>query len=157
LIDELENLLQRAPRVPATGKILVDDGVLQRIIDQMREAVPDEVKMGQRIAGERERILADARAQARRIQDDAQAQISARLEEQGLVQAARQRAREIQHEAEERASSLRADTDNYVVGQLSSLENRLQRVLREVQAGQRALSPEAAKRAEASERAERSE
>jgi vacuolar-type H+-ATPase subunit H len=154
LIDELENLLQRAPRVPATGKILIDEALLQQIVDRMRETIPDEVKLGQRIAGERERILADARAQVRRIQDDAQAQINARLEEQGLVQAARQRAREIQHEAEQRANSLRADADNYIVGQLGALESRLQRLLREVQAGQRALTPEAAKREEGSERGE---
>jgi vacuolar-type H+-ATPase subunit H len=154
LIDELENLLQRATRLPATGKVLLDEAAVQRIIDQMREAVPDEVKTGQRISAERERILADARAQARRIQEDAQAQVSARLDDQGLVQAARQRTREIQHEAEQEAAKLRADANNYVTGQLSALEARLQRILREVQAGQRALSADTAKRPEGQAKAE---
>jgi hypothetical protein len=108
----------------------------------MRSTAPDEVKLGQRIASERERILADARAQARRMVEEAQAQLNTRLDEQTMVQAARQRAREIQTEAEQRAATLKTDASQYVIGQLGSLEARLQRLLREVQAGQRVLQAE---------------
>jgi vacuolar-type H+-ATPase subunit H len=105
----------------------------------MREAVPDEARLGQRIASERERVLADARTQARRMLEEAQAQLNARLDDQAVVQAARQRAREIQAEAEQRAGGLRSDANSYVLAQLGALESRLQRLLREVQAGQRSL------------------
>lgn len=140
LIDELEHLVQTAIRMPVGGKILVDEAALRRLIEEMRAAAPDELRMGQRIAGERDRILAEARAQARRIIEEAQAQVNARLDEQGMVQAARQRARDIQQEAERKAATLRAETDQYVINQLSALEARLLRVLREVQAGQRSLA-----------------
>jgi len=139
LIDELEDLLQRAIRVPVSGKILVDEAAIRRIIDDMRVAAPDEVRLGQRIAGERERILADARAQARRILEETQDQLNTRLDEHGVVQAARQRAREIQGDAEQSSAALRADANRYVISQLNALETRLQRLLREVQAGQRTL------------------
>jgi vacuolar-type H+-ATPase subunit H len=140
LIDELENLLNSAKRMPMGGKLLLDEGALRRIIDEMRASTPDELRVGQRIAGERDRILADARAQARRIIEEAQTQASARLDEQGIVQGARQRAREIQTDAERTAANLRNETDQYVLNQFSALESRLIRVLREVQAGQRALT-----------------
>jgi hypothetical protein len=140
LIDELDNLLQHSIRVPASGKILVDEAVMRQILGEMREAVPDEARQGQRIASERERVLADARAQARRMLEEAQAQLNARLDDQAVVQAARQRAREIHAEAEQRAAGLRTDANSYVAGQLGALESRLQRLLREVQAGQRSLS-----------------
>ncbi len=140
LIDELERLTENAIRMPVGNKILMDEAALRRLIEEMRAAVPDELRMGQRIAGERDRILAEARAQARRIIEDAQAQVNARLDEQGMVQAARQRARDIQQEAERKAAALRAETDQYVINQLSALEARLLRILREVQAGQRALT-----------------
>jgi hypothetical protein len=139
LIDELENLLQHSIRVPASGKILVDEAIVRQILEELREAVPDEARLGQRIAGERERVLADARAQARRMLEEAQAQLNARLDDQAVVQAARQRAREIYVEAEQRATGLRTDANSYVLGQLGALESRLQRLLREVQAGQRSL------------------
>jgi hypothetical protein len=139
LIDELENLLQHSIHVPASGKLLVDEAVARQILAEMREAVPDEARLGQRIASERERVLADARSQARRMLEEAQSQLNARLDDQAVVQAARQRAREIHAEAEQRADGLRTDANSYVLGQLGALESRLQRLLREVQAGQRSL------------------
>jgi vacuolar-type H+-ATPase subunit H len=148
LIDELDNLLQHGIRVPASGKILVEEAVIRQILGDMREAVPDEARLGQRIAGERERVLSDARAQARRILEEAQSQVNARLDDQAVVQAARQRAREIHSEAEQRAAGLRADANSYVLAQLGALESRLQRLLREVQAGQRSLSGSAGDRQE---------
>ncbi len=141
LIDELEEILQRGVHLPG-GKVLLDEVALRQIIQELRDAVPDQLQLGNRIASERERILADARAQAQRITEEARAQLNARLDEQAIVQAARQRAKEIQAEAEQRAASLRADANQYVIGQLGALEARLQRLLREVQAGQRALNQE---------------
>ncbi len=145
LIDQLETLVRNAMRMPVGGKILLDETAIGRLIEQMRATAPDELRMGQRIAGERDRILAEARAQARRIIEDAQAQANVRLDEQSMVQAARQRARDIQQEAERSAEALRKEADEYVLNQFSALETRLIRVLREVQAGQHALTqPEAA-------------
>ncbi len=148
LIDELEDLVQRAIHIPTSGKIIIDEAALRDILDQMREAVPDEVRLGQRIAGERERILADARAQARRMVEESQKQMDERLDEHGIVQAAYQRAREIERDAYKRADTLRGDANQYVVSQLHAMETRLLRLLREVQAGQSALSPDSSSRSE---------
>ncbi len=82
LIDELENLLNSATRMPVGGKLLIDEAALRRLVEEMRASLPDELRVGQRIAGERDRILADARAQARRIIEDAQTQANAKLDEQ---------------------------------------------------------------------------
>ncbi len=141
LLDELEEMVQRGVHLPG-GKVLLDEATLRQIIQEMRDAVPDQLQLGNRIASERERILADARAQAQRIVEEARTQLHARLDEQAIVQAARQRAKEIQIEAEQRAASLRAEANQYVIGQLNALEARLQRLLREVQAGQRVLGQE---------------
>lgn len=140
LIDELEQLVQNAPKMPLGGKLLLDEAALRRVIKDLRAAAPDDLRAGQRISGERDRILSEARAQARRITEEAQAQVNTRVDEQTIVQTARQRAREVTQEAEKAAASLRAETDQYVLNQFAALEARLVRVLREVQAGQRALT-----------------
>lgn len=145
-IDALEELVERALRLPATGKVLIDEAALREVIENLRSAAPEEIKMGQRIASERERILAEARAQSRRMIEEAQAQLNTRLDEQAVVQAARQRAREIVADAEQQAATLRRDANQYVISQLSGLETRLQRLLREVQNGQRLLSGESGSR-----------
>lgn len=152
LIDEIEKLLNSAMRMPVGGKVLMDEAGLRNLIQEMRAAAPDELRIGQRISGERDRILSEARAQARRIIEEAQAQLNTRLDEQGVVQAARQRARDIQTEAEKAAAALRGEADQYVLNQFSALESRLIRVLREVQAGQRALTQPPAEQQESSGR-----
>jgi len=141
LVDELDNLIQRSMRVPG-GKLVIDETALRRLVEELRASAPDEVRLGQRIASERERILAEARGQARRTVEEAQTQLNARLDEHTIVQAARQRAKEITAEAEQRAATLRNDANQYVFSQLGALDARLQRLLREVQAGQRALQAE---------------
>ena len=146
LLDELEDLIHRGIHVPGGGKILVDGGTAQGILEQMREGLADEAQHSQRLTAEHDRIVNEARAEARRIVEEAQAQVQSRVDDQALVQMARQRAREIQTEAEQRAASLRAETNSYVANQLNGLENRIQHLLREVQAGQRALSQEHPKR-----------
>ncbi len=146
LIDALDNLVQRGIHVPASGKVLIDEAALMHIIALMQDEIPDDVTMGQQLARERDRVLTDANAQAKRIIEDAQMQAQKRADDQAVLQIARQRAKEIQAEAEQRANGLRAETDSYVVNQLNGLENRIQRLLREVQAGQRALTQEPPKR-----------
>jgi vacuolar-type H+-ATPase subunit H len=143
LINRLDTLLQHSVRVPASGRLLIEEAAVRQILAEMRAAVPDEVRMGQQIAGEREKILADARAQAHRILEEAHAQAMSRVDDQGMVQAARERARSIIAEAEQRASALQAQANQYILTQLNNLEQRLQRVLRELQAGQRVLTQEA--------------
>ncbi len=139
LVDELERIMQSASRLPVGGKLLIDEGSLRRLVEELRAALPDQQREAQRVAAERERLLADARAQARRIVDEAHAQGGSRLDDQAVVVAARQRARELTIEAEKAAAQIRAEADHYILNQFNMMEARLVRVLREVQAGQRAL------------------
>jgi vacuolar-type H+-ATPase subunit H len=140
LIDELERLIQNSMRVPVGGKLLIDERELRRIAEAMRAGLPNAQRESQRLASESERILADARSQARRIIEDAHGQAGVRLDDQAVVVAARQRARDITAEAEKSAKQILADADQYMINQFNMMEARLMRVLREVQAGQRALS-----------------
>ncbi len=139
LVDELERLMQNASRLPVGGKLLIDESSLRRLVDEMRAALPSQEREAQQIAAERERVLVDARMQARRIIEDAHAQGGVRLDDQAVVVAARQRARDITTEAEKTATQLRTEADQYIMNQFNMMEARLIRVLREVQAGQRAL------------------
>lgn len=138
-ISELEGLVEHATRMPVGGKILVDEAALRKVIEDLRRAVPDSERLWQQIVAERDRILNEADTQARKIREDAQ---YGHLDDDAAVQAARQRAREIQTEAERAALKLREEADHYVLSQFNAFEQRLMRILREVQAGQRALQGE---------------
>ncbi len=139
-VDQLDQLIEHSIHVPLGGKVLMDEATLREIAEQLRQTMPDEARFKQRMVVERDRILAEARAQARHIVDEAQAQMNDRLEDQSTVQQSRERARLIVAEAEQQARRLRADTNTYVANQLSALESRVQRILHEVQSGQRFLA-----------------
>ena len=140
LVDELDQLIESATRVPIGGRLLIDERALRRLAEQMRSALPNQQRDSQRTASEHERILTEARTQARRIIEDAHGEAGVRLDDQAVVVAARQRARDITAEAEKSASKLRAEADEYMMNQFNMMEARLIRVLREIQAGQRALA-----------------
>ncbi len=140
LVDELDRLMEGAMRMPVGGKLLIDERALRRIAEEMRAALPNQQRDSQRLAKEREHILTEARTQARRIIEDAHGEAGVRLDDQAVAVAARQRARDITAEAEKSANQLRADADQYMMNQFNMMEARLNRVLREIQAGQRALA-----------------
>jgi vacuolar-type H+-ATPase subunit H len=140
LVDQLERLIQSSIHVPVGRKLLIDEGALRRILEELRASIPDAQRESQRLARESDRLMADARSQARRIVEDAHGSAGVRLDDQAVVVAARQRARDIIIEAEKSASQLRTDADQYMTHQFNMMEARLVRVLREVQAGQRALA-----------------
>jgi hypothetical protein len=61
LVDRLEQALNDSPRIWLTANLIVNEDRIFSIIDQMRVAVPEEVKRANRIEAEKDRILAQAK------------------------------------------------------------------------------------------------
>ena len=64
LVDRLDNLIASSHRMPLVNQILIKEGDILNIVDQMRTSIPDEIKQARRIIQEKERILAQAQADA---------------------------------------------------------------------------------------------
>ena len=58
LIDRLEELFNESKAIPLTRNVMVDEDRMLDIIDQMRIAIPEEVKKAQQLLGQRDRVLA---------------------------------------------------------------------------------------------------
>ena len=67
LLDELEDIVDTAPNVPLTGKIMVESSEVLEIVDDIRKALPEDVKQAKWLKDEKERILAEAKEEARRF------------------------------------------------------------------------------------------
>ena len=61
LIDRLEELFNESKTIPLTRNVMVDEDRMLDIIDQMRIAIPEEVKKAQQLLGQRDRVLAQRR------------------------------------------------------------------------------------------------
>src|SRR5919202_5364976 len=85
LLDQLEEVLGGGSRLPLTSRTLVDEQEILDILDQIRVAIPEEIKAARRLTQERDQIIADAHAEAERTLREADAQAAERVGEHHLV------------------------------------------------------------------------
>ena len=152
LIDKLETMAGQAPRVPITGRAMIDADRLLELIDQMRLAVPRNVQEGQEVLERREQIINQTTLDARRIRATAEQDARHLVEDSEMVKVAKRRGEEIIAEAEAKAHRMlaaveadaknrRAGANKYSLDALTELEEQTLAVLNAIHAGQRALTP----------------
>ena len=107
LIDRLEEMVQQATRVPLTGKILLDPDELLSLVDELREVVPQEIREANRVARDRETILAEAREQAEEILREAKALAAQLTSEAAVTKEAQSQADELIDQAKRVAREIR--------------------------------------------------
>jgi len=139
LVDRLEELFNESLPIPLTHNVIVDEDRMLDLIDQMRVAIPDEVKKAQQVLSQRDRVLAQAQEEANRTLSLAREKSEGLVEQSSIAEAARIRAREIEQEAHIAAEKTRREADNYVIETLSRLEDQLERSLNQARNGILAL------------------
>jgi vacuolar-type H+-ATPase subunit H len=125
LIDRLERLLNESWRMPLSAYLVISEDDFLDVIDQMRTAIPQEIKEGEKVQRERDRIVAQAEEEAERIIRLAQDEAAKQLEEHALIQGAEQRANTIVERAQREAKVLKAEADDYAREVLQSLNGQL--------------------------------
>ena len=139
LIDRLEELFNESRAIPFTHNVIVDEDRMLDLIDQMRVAIPDEVKKAQQVTAQRDRILAQAQEEANRTLALAREKGDQMVERDSIVQSAQARAEQAVAQIRADADRTRQDADKYVVDTLTGLELELERILNQVRNGIRAL------------------
>ena len=142
LVDRLEETLNQGRPVPFTKNVIVDEDRMLDLIDQMRVAIPDEVKKAQQIIAQRDRILAQAQEEANRTLAIAREKSEQLVERDAIVQAAHTRAEQVHAQARIDIDATRKDADEYVIDTLTQLEIELDRYLNQVRNGIRKLREE---------------
>jgi len=141
LLDQLEEVLGGGSHLPLTSRTLVDEQEILDILDQIRVAIPDEIKAARRLTQDRDQVLADARAEADRLVKEADAHVAARVADHHLVRAAEGRAAEIEERALEEADRMRRETDAYIYRVMQKLREQVQQVSSAVERGLQELEP----------------
>ncbi len=163
LVDRLEELVAGAQKMPIGNRAIVDRRRMLDLIDQMRIAVPREVREAQDIVAARDAIRREAEEEGRIIVAQAEERASDLVEEHAIAQGAKQRAEEIAREAERRleaqidaanrdiqariqesrrvAREQMAAADEYARELLIRLERQLQAFQNSVRAGVEQLEP----------------
>ena len=150
LIDRLEELFNESKNFPFTKNVMVDEDRMLDIIDQMRIAIPEEVKKAQQLLGQRDRVLAQAQEEANRTLEIARQKADQLVGKDMLMQESHRRAEQILVQARAEADTIRADADDYVIDSLTQLQAELERISNQVNNGIRAVRDDQARRMPAS-------
>jgi cell division septum initiation protein DivIVA len=135
LVDRLEELFNKSRPVWFTHSVIVDEDRMLDLIDQMRVAIPEEIRKAQQIISQRDRILAQAKEEANRTISLAREKAETLLTDNELIQSAQLRATEIISEAKRDVVASQQDADKYVLETLSNLEIHMDRIISQVRNG----------------------
>ncbi len=115
--------------------MVIDQNAALGLIDELRVAVPEEVRAAKRINAEGERIIEKAQDEAERIVAKAQEQAAFLIDERGLTQAAEALSRQIVADAHTDADEIRRGADEYAVSVLVGLEGDVVKTLQSIKKG----------------------
>lgn len=147
LIDRLEELFNDAKAVPFTHNVIVDEDRMLELIDQMRIAIPDEVKKAQQIVAQRDRVMAQAQEEANRTVQIARDKATEMAQKDIITQEAQRRAEQILTQARAEAEAVRADADNYVLETLMQLQDQIAKLSNQVNNGVHVMQEEQMRKA----------
>lgn len=126
LLEEIEDIVDTAPGLPLTGKIMVDANELQTIVRDIRLSLPDDVQQAKWVKDEKERILTEAKAEYEKIIVEAKKQADYLVETDDITLRAQKMAEEIRTAAEEYSMVLKMRTYDYVDKMLFDMQARME-------------------------------
>lgn len=135
ILDEIENLMVDSTRVPFTNKLVIEEDDLIRLLDELRELLPQEIKDAAKIVSDRQRIMEEAHKEAQHIIDQAKIYGTKLTDESTIAKQAQEQANELLSQAQKAAQELRNDSIIYAEDVFKHLEGNLQKALEVVQQG----------------------
>ena len=153
IFDDLYNLISEANRIPLTDKIIVEESDLSAILDDLKEAIPKEVKNAGKVLEDSKNILNSAREEAAATVEKANAEaehiITAAKEEaerlvrqEEIVRQAEMLAKDIKTSAQRYEDEIKQGADQYADDMLGYLGNSLQSALRAIEENRSSVNDE---------------
>jgi hypothetical protein len=150
LIDMLDALVNTSSKMPGTRSRMVDEEKIMDLIQQLRLAVPQDIRAAQEVIERKDAILNQAQIDARTTRNSAEAEFRSKVDQHEVVAAARKKSEEMTTDSERRIKRLadqaeaearnsRAEADAYVTQSLRNLEREMTSVLSAVRNGLDAL------------------
>ncbi len=129
LVERLEALVVNARKVPMTSQVIIEQATILDLIDQLRVAIPEEVRQARRVNQESDRVLGKAREEAEQIIGAAQEQAALLLQDQSILREAETKAQELLDHAQGKSDETMRGADQYAADVLVRLESDLVKTL----------------------------
>ena len=125
LLEELEDIVDAATKVPMMSKVMVEAEDIFGIVREIRLALPDDIQQAKWIRDERDRILSDAKTEYEKIIREAKKQADYLVETDDITLRATRVAQEIRDDAEMNAKLLKMKTYDYVDKMLYDMQAKM--------------------------------
>lgn len=135
ILDEMEEMIKSAPRIPLSGKAIIDSEYFLEKVDRLRAILPGEVEEARSLLEEQQKMFAQASKAAQQIIDDSKYQAARIVENSEITKQAESVSREIIARAEQLAQEIRGEASQYAEDLLSYMERVLKEGLGSIQKG----------------------
>ena len=139
ILNELEELIEESPKVPMTRRIMVDENRILDYLDRIRTSLPEEIRQAKWLVKERDKVLTESKKEAQRMLEDVNRQIEQKAEGSEIARQAETIAQQTVQKAEEVSSQIRQGAREYADDILMGLEDKLSKMLDEIQQGRNEL------------------
>ena len=139
VLDKLEELLGACTRVPFTGRLILDEEQIYEVLDEIRAALPEELRQARQVIRERDRILEHASAEAGLMMKEAQMRVERLTDETSITSQARAHAEEIVENSRKVSAELNQRAREYADDTMGYVQQQLENVLAEISEGRRQL------------------
>ena len=126
LLEYLEELIETAPKVPITGKSVIDKKEFLEVIDQVINYLPDALRKAQWVVDEKDRILGDAQKHYESTKSEIAEIMKQNIENHDIVREAKVRANEIIALAQRDAKAIRLGSREYSTEILAQLDKEIE-------------------------------
>ena len=114
LLDELEELLENASKVPFSDKAIVASDDVMSIIDDIRTSLPKDIQQAKWVKDEQERILNEAKSEYDKVSIAAKKQAEYLVENDVIKKEAEKRAQALLSEAENHSRYMKLRAYEYI-------------------------------------------
>ena len=134
-LDQLTEIVSSARAMPMSASCIVNRGEVLDLLDDVRGALPTQIREADALIGEREQVMAEAQVQADEVLAEAHSQAALLVSQEWVYAAALREADVIRGEAQADAERMRREVDDYVDGKLANFEVALHKTLTAVERG----------------------
>ena len=122
LIDELKEEIEFSKNCPFSKNKAVDPEIAAEIIEDIRKALDDTLVYAKEIEANRDKVIADAHAEAESIIKDAQKKAQEMISENAVTKGAQEQSAKILEKTKQKASDMRRQAFEYAQDIFMDLE-----------------------------------
>jgi len=126
LLEYVQDLVENSPKVPMSGKVMIDKREIIEVLDQIINYMPDQFKKAEWVMNERERILNEAKKEYDSVRKETMTMMRQNVENHDIVKEAKVRSQEIIASAQRDAKAIRLGSRDYSDEILTQLDKEIE-------------------------------